>query len=106
MKYKLKYPRRKKRMINGKTFQLDVPSVKTTTKMVNVKSSKTSIEKIMEMVLNKYGIPFSKPDYIIEDIKFNPDFVIPKYRIAIFCDGDFWHGYKFKTNKIKTNTRN
>ena len=42
-----------------------------------------------------------------------PDIVITKYKVAIFCDGDFWHGkeskYIVKTNaqfwneKIKRN---
>lgn len=29
----------------------------------------------------------------------NPDFIIPRKRIAIFCDGDFWHGYKYYEKK-------
>jgi len=29
----------------------------------------------------------------------NPDLVIPRKRIAIFCDGDFWHGYKYHEKK-------
>ncbi|MEH3114857.1 very short patch repair endonuclease [Pedobacter terrae] len=34
-----------------------------------------------------------------------PDLVINKYRLAIFVDGDFWHGYKWDEKKliIKTN---
>jgi len=29
----------------------------------------------------------------------NPDFVIRRKKIAIFCDGDFWHGYKYDEKK-------
>ena len=29
----------------------------------------------------------------------NPDFTIPTKRIAIFCDGDFWHGYRYYEKK-------
>jgi len=29
----------------------------------------------------------------------NPDFIIKRKRIAIFCDGDFWHGYKYHEKK-------
>ena len=29
----------------------------------------------------------------------NPDFAIRSKKIAIFCDGDFWHGYKFHEKK-------
>ena len=24
-----------------------------------------------------------------------PDIVFTKYKVAVFCDGDFWHGFKF-----------
>ncbi len=29
----------------------------------------------------------------------NPDFIIRRKKIAIFCDGDFWHGYKYMEKK-------
>lgn len=29
----------------------------------------------------------------------NPDFVLKGKRIAIFCDGDFWHGYNYHRKK-------
>lgn len=34
-----------------------------------------------------------------------PDIVITKYKIAIFCDSEFWHGYNWqnKKNEIKSN---
>jgi DNA mismatch endonuclease (patch repair protein) len=25
-----------------------------------------------------------------------PDLVFPRQRVAVFCDGDFWHGHKWK----------
>lgn len=28
-----------------------------------------------------------------------PDFILPRKRIVIFCDGDFWHGYKYHEKK-------
>lgn len=36
-----------------------------------------------------------------------PDLVINKYRLAVFVDGDFWHGYQWdkKREKIKTNSQ-
>ncbi|MGM9478214.1 very short patch repair endonuclease [Pedobacter sp. GSP4] len=35
-----------------------------------------------------------------------PDLTINKYRLAIFVDGDFWHGYEWEKKKsvLKTNT--
>jgi len=29
----------------------------------------------------------------------SPDFIIKRKKIAIFCDGDFWHGYKYAERK-------
>lgn len=37
-----------------------------------------------------------------------PDFVLPKYKIAIFCDSAFWHGYKnmrTRRHQFKSNRR-
>jgi len=35
----------------------------------------------------------------------NPDIVMKKYKVAIFIDGEFWHGYNWeqKKDKIKSN---
>jgi DNA mismatch endonuclease (patch repair protein) len=30
-----------------------------------------------------------------------PDLVIRRYRIAVFCDGDFWHGRRWSVRKKK-----
>ncbi|WP_379090189.1 DUF559 domain-containing protein [Pedobacter sp. UC225_65] len=30
--------------------------------------------------------------------------MIDKYKLAIFVDGDFWHGYNWQQRKPKTNT--
>ena len=29
----------------------------------------------------------------------NPDFILTRKKIVIFCDGDFWHGYKYHEKK-------
>lgn len=34
----------------------------------------------------------------------SPDIAIPKYKIAIFVDGEFWHGYEWETRKTKLKT--
>ena len=40
-----------------------------------------------------------------KDIPGRPDVVIEKWKVAIFVDGEFWHGYEWskKRDKIKTN---
>lgn len=39
------------------------------------------------------------------DLPGKPDLAIDKYRLAIFVDGDFWHGYQWEHRKPKTNTQ-
>ena len=57
--------------------------------MKAVKSHDTKIEVILRKALWHKGIRYRK-NYKILSCK--PDIVITKHRIAIFCDGDFWHG--------------
>lgn len=38
-----------------------------------------------------------------KDLPGKPDLVIDKYRLAIFVDGDFWHGYQWDENRHKNN---
>ena len=38
-----------------------------------------------------------------KDLIGRPDLVIDKYKLAIFVDGDFWHGYQWHKRKPKTN---
>lgn len=37
------------------------------------------------------------------DLPGKPDIVIDKYRLAVFVDGDFWHGYEWTKRKPKSN---
>ncbi len=63
--------------------------------MSSIRSKGTAIEREMRKILNDTGLEFKEhPTGIFG----NPDFVILERKIAIFCDGDFWHGYKMKSN--------
>lgn len=99
----LKYPRRGKRTISEVTYKLSKPSASTSKTMQKIHSENTSIEKKFEQALIRERINYSKASQLIENIEGNPDFIIPRYRIAIFCDGDFWHGYNFDKEKITNN---
>lgn len=35
----------------------------------------------------------------------NPDFILKRKKIAIFCDGDFWHGYNYMKKNKKPSKR-
>jgi DNA mismatch endonuclease (patch repair protein) len=70
--------------------------------MSKIKGKNTIPEVMFRKELWKLGIR-----YRIHNRKLpgNPDIVISKFRIVIFIDGEFWHGYnwKEKKKKIKTN---
>ena len=61
--------------------------------MQKIKSKDTVIELLVFNELKKRKIYF-KRNY--SKIIGNPDIAFPRKKIAIFIDGDFWHGYKSK----------
>lgn len=59
------------------------------TAMQHIKSSNTSIEMMLRKALWHKGYRYRK-NYT--KLIGKPDIVITKYHIAIFCDGEFFHG--------------
>ena len=57
--------------------------------MRNIRSNNTKIEVTLRKALWKKGYKYRK-NY--DAIVGKPDVVIPKYKVAIFCDGEFFHG--------------
>lgn len=70
--------------------------------MQAIKSKDTSIEVMLRKALWHKGIRYRK-NYAALIGK--PDIVITKYRIAIFCDSEYWHGYDWenRNQRIKSN---
>lgn len=70
--------------------------------MSHIKSNNTSIEVLLRKTLWHEGIRYRKN---IKTLPGKPDIAITKYKIAIFCDGELWHGKDWNTKKetIKTN---
>jgi len=70
--------------------------------MSRVRSKDTSIEVSLRKALWGAGIRYRK-NY--REIPGTPDIAITKYQIAIFCDGEFWHGkdWEAKKGKLKSN---
>lgn len=60
--------------------------------MSRVKGKDTSLEKVVRAELHKRGLRFRKH---LRSLPGKPDIVFPKSRVAVFIDGDFWHGYRF-----------
>jgi len=67
--------------------------------MSKIKSKETKLEKTFRKLLLAEGIGgFRKYPNLIG----NPDIVLPKYRLAIFVDGGFWHGWNFPESLPRT----
>jgi DNA mismatch endonuclease, patch repair protein len=64
--------------------------------MSRVKAKDTNLEMILRANLDRLSIK-----YVIhsKDLPGKPDIVFPNHKLAIFVDGDFWHGYRFPTWK-------
>ncbi|MCR4435640.1 MAG: very short patch repair endonuclease [Clostridiales bacterium] len=60
--------------------------------MSAIKSKNTSPERLLGKELWHNGLRYRKHYNILG----KPDFVFVKLKIAIFCDGDFWHGNNWK----------
>ena len=56
----------------------------------------TSIELLLRRALFKRGIRYRKN---VKSILGTPDIAIKKYRLVVFCDGDFWHGNNYHSVK-------
>ncbi len=69
--------------------------------MRRIRSKDTSIEIMLRKALWAKGIRYRKN---CKDIFGKPDICIKKYKIAVFCDSEFWHGKYFLEGKVpKTN---
>lgn len=66
--------------------------------MKKLKSQDTSIELLLRKELWKRGYRYRK-NY--EALPGKPDIAITKYKIAIFCDGEFFHGKDWEVRKAK-----
>jgi len=64
-------------------------SATTSRIMAAVRSRDTRPELALRRVLHRQGIRYRVH---APDVFGNPDLVIRKYRIAVFVDGDMWHG--------------
>ena len=60
--------------------------------MSRVKGRDTTLERKVRSRLHKLGYRFRKHCSALPG---KPDIVFHKYRVAVYIDGDFWHGYRF-----------
>ena len=70
--------------------------------MSKIRSKETKPEKLLRKALWELGIRYRKN---VKKLPGSPDIVVTKYKLAIFIDGEFWHGYEWekKRESIKSN---
>lgn len=60
--------------------------------MSRIRGKDTGPERIIARALKDLGLECERH---ANDLPGRPDFVIREKRVAIFVDGDFWHGWRF-----------
>lgn len=66
--------------------------------MQAVKSSGSQIETMLGKALWREGLRYRKNDKTVFG---KPDFTLKKYKIAVFADGEFWHGKDWNIRKLE-----
>ena len=64
--------------------------------MSRIKSKNTSIEVSLRKALWHSGVRYRK-NY--SKLPGKPDIAVTKHHVAIFCDGEFWHGKDWETKR-------
>ena len=70
-----------------KTFRSSSP--RASQSLARNKANDTKCERFLRSALWKMGFRFRKN---VRDLPGRPDIVFRAHRVAVFCDGDFWHG--------------
>lgn len=60
--------------------------------MSRIKGKDTGLEMRVRSELHRRGFRFRKH---VKELPGKPDVVFTKAKVAVFIDGDFWHGYRF-----------
>lgn len=70
--------------------------------MQAIKSKDTTIELALRKALWGKGIRYRKNYKMLIG---KPDIAITKYKLAVFCDSEYWHGYDWenRNQRIKSN---
>jgi DNA mismatch endonuclease (patch repair protein) len=66
--------------------------------MSKVKSKDTAPERAVRSALHRRGLRFRKHP---KDLPGKPDVVFTRKKVAVFVDGDFWHGFGFEARAAR-----
>lgn len=87
----------------GRQHRGDIMSPATRSRvMARIRGKHTQPERIVGELLTSLGL---EPELHVSDLPGQPDFVLRDQRIAIFVDGDFWHGWRFPKWRLKLSER-
>jgi DNA mismatch endonuclease Vsr len=69
-----------------------------------VKSRGSKIELKLDKAMWKRGLRYRKNDKTVFG---RPDFTFKKFKVAVFCDSEFWHGkdWEIKKHEHKSNIK-
>ena len=67
-----------------------------------VKNKDSAIEVLLRRELWRRGLRYRKN---VAGLTGKPDIVFMGKKIAVFCDGDFWHGYDWENRKQDIKSR-
>lgn len=70
--------------------------------MRKVKSSGSKMENVLGKSMWSLGLIYRKQ---YRKIPGRPDFVFPSAKVAVFCDSNFWHGYRWQKNRSEFKRR-
>lgn len=71
--------------------------------MQHIRSRDTKIEVLLRKALWAKGYRYRKN---VKDLPGHPDIVLTKYKIAIFCDGEFFHGKDWEVLRARLESSN
>jgi len=66
--------------------------------MSSIKSKNTRPEIALRKALWHLGLRFKAND---QSLPGKPDIVFTRVKIAVFCDGDYWHGHNWALREMK-----
>lgn len=66
--------------------------------MSRIRSKDTAPELKLRSALHARGLRFRKH---VSGLPGKPDIAFPGIRVAVFVDGDFWHGYRFHELRLR-----
>ncbi|MBI2480647.1 MAG: very short patch repair endonuclease [Planctomycetia bacterium] len=93
------------KLVNGKVsgrHNGDIMSVETRSRLMSrIKGTSTTPERVLGRELRKRKIYFATH---AAELPGKPDIVFRRIKLAVFIDGDFWHGWRFPLWKHKLTT--